>query len=220
VNGVVDAIGYLEGHGHFGPFAVVLSQELFSIAQIPVNILGRRSPSVVPQDRILPFLGGGPLLRSSALPDDYGVVVVLGGAPIELIVATAMSLQFLQVTEPRDPPAMEGPYFIFRVYEKVMLRIKEPDAIVALVAVPIVITVAPPEGQTAGGTAVTITGNHFTAANTVNFGQNPGTNLNVVNDRQITVVTPAGQAGQTVNVTVTTPLGTSNIDDSIIFTYV
>lgn len=213
VDGVVDAIGYLESRGHFGPFAVVLSQELFSIAQKPVNILGARTPSAVPQDRILPFLGGGSLLRSSALPDGYGVVVALAGAPIELIVATDMSLQFLQVTEP------VGPYFVFRVYEKVALRIKERDAIVALVpGGPIVITVAPPQGPVAGGTPVTITGNHFTGATGVDFGQNPGTTLNVVNDRQITVVTPAGQANQTVNVTVTTPLRTSN--DFIIFKYV
>jgi hypothetical protein len=216
VDAVVDAIGYLESRGHFGPFAVVLSQELFSTAQRPVNILGHSTPSAIPQDRILPFFGGGRLLRSSALLDGYGVVVALGGTPIELIVATDMSLQFLQVTEPPASPAMVGPYFIFRLYEKVALCIKECDAIVALVPVPIVMTVAPPRGPAAGGTLVTITGNHLTAASSVDFGQNVATNLNVVNDRQITVVTPAGQVGQTVKVTVSTPLGTSDSE----FTYV
>ena len=85
----------------------------------------------MPQDRIVPFLGGGPLLRSSTLLAGYGVVVALGGAPIELVVATDMSLQFLQVTDPG--PKMESPYFLFRVYEKVALRIKERNAIVGLV---------------------------------------------------------------------------------------
>ncbi len=139
VDGVVTAIGNLEGRGHFGPFAVVLSQQLFSTVQTPVHVAsilardGHTGPSSVPQDRIVPFLGGGPLLRSSTLLPGYGVVVALGGAPIELVVATDMSLQFVQVTEPPRPPKMEGPYFLFRVYEKVVLRIRERDAIVGLV---------------------------------------------------------------------------------------
>ena len=145
VKAVTKSIGYLEGKGHFGPFAVVLSQELFSLAQTPVYVAsvdsrggGRIGPSSVPQDRIIPFLGGGPLLRSSALLAGYGVVVALGGSPIELVVATDMSLQFLQVTEPGSKmelpgPKIEVPYFLFRVYEKVSLRVKELQALAALV---------------------------------------------------------------------------------------
>ena len=96
------AIGELEAHGHFGPFAVVLGQGLFLVAQTP-----DQNGYVLPQDRIIPFLGSGSLLRSSTL-DKYnghsGVVVGLGGSPIELVVATDMSLQFLQVTtEPQIP---------------------------------------------------------------------------------------------------------------------
>ena len=52
------------------------------------------------------------------------MVVALGGAPVELVVASDMSLQFLQVTT--------EPAFIFRVYEKIALRIREPGAIVQL----------------------------------------------------------------------------------------
>jgi uncharacterized linocin/CFP29 family protein len=118
VRTVSNAIGHLESHGHFGPFAVVLDQGLFSVAQNPTEVL------VLPQDRILPFLGGGPLLRSTTLPRGNGVVVALGGAPVELVIAKDVSLQFLQVTnEPR---------FLFRVREKMALRIKEPDSIVQL----------------------------------------------------------------------------------------
>ena len=130
VKAVSDAIGDLETQGHFGPFAVVLSQNLFSAAQVPVNVarvtrIDDDGPSSVPQDRIVPLLGGGPLLRSSALLAGYGVVVALGGAPIELVVATDVSLQFVRVTD--------DAHFIFRVYEKVSLRIKEVEALVALV---------------------------------------------------------------------------------------
>jgi len=122
VAAVSDAIGLLEQSGHFGPFAAVLGQGLFLLAQTPdVGSL------VMPQDRIIPFLGGGPLLRSSTL-DAWngftGVVVGLGGAPVELVVATDICLQFLQVTA--------EPVFIFRVCEKIALRIREPEAIVQL----------------------------------------------------------------------------------------
>ena len=46
-----------------------------------------------------------------------GVVVALGGAPLELVVATDVCLQFLQVTA--------DPVFFFRLSEKIALRIKE-----------------------------------------------------------------------------------------------
>ena len=119
VASVSDSIGRLEHAGHFGPFAVVLDQELFTGVQTP-----NRNSLVLPQDRIIPFLGGGSLLRSSTLPTGSGVVVALGGAPVELVVATDVSLNFLQVTT--------DPMFVFRVYEKMVLRIKESTAIAAL----------------------------------------------------------------------------------------
>jgi uncharacterized linocin/CFP29 family protein len=119
VSDVSSAIGRLEAAGHFGPFALVLGQTFFAGVQTP-----NKSSLVLPQDRILPFLAGGPLLRTSALPDRSGVVVALGGAPVELVVATYVSVGFLQVTT--------DPMYVFRVFEKVLLRIKEPDAIVSL----------------------------------------------------------------------------------------
>ena len=116
-----DSISRLERNGHFGPFAVALGQRLFLTAQTPDP-----GSLVLPQDRIIPFLGGaGSLVRSSTLPDNKGVVVALGGAPVELVIATDVSLNFLQVAP--------DPMFVFRVYEKMALRIKETDAIVALV---------------------------------------------------------------------------------------
>jgi uncharacterized linocin/CFP29 family protein len=122
VRAVSQAIGELEGHGHFGPFAAVLGNGLFLVAQTPDP-----GSLVLPQDRISPFLGGSSLLRSSTL-DAYngfsGVVVALGGMPVELVVASDLACQFLQVTQ--------LPTFVFRVREKIALRIKEADAIVRL----------------------------------------------------------------------------------------
>ncbi len=119
VTAISDSIFKLESNGHGGPFAVALGQDLFTDATTP-------SPSLVlPQDRIIPFLGGGSMVRTSTLPTNEGVVVALGGAPVELVVAFDITLGFLQVTT--------HPNFVFRVYEKVVLRIKEKNAIVKLV---------------------------------------------------------------------------------------
>ena len=68
-------------------------------------------------------------------------MVALGGAPVELVIATDVSLNFLQVAP--------DPMFVFRVYEKMALRIKESDAIVALV---------PPAAPAAGAGAAAAAG--------------------------------------------------------------
>jgi hypothetical protein len=52
------------------------------------------------------------------------LVIALSGAPVDLVVATDISASFLQVTP--------DPWFVFRVYEKIVLRIKQPEAIVRL----------------------------------------------------------------------------------------
>jgi uncharacterized linocin/CFP29 family protein len=117
---VTNAIGKLETDGHFGPFAFVLSQDLFVIAQRP----DQNRPQVTPAEQIVPLLGGGPLLRSSAIDNGLGIVVALGGDPIDLVIARDMSLQFLQLTT--------DPIYVFRVYEKLVLRIKSEKAVVKL----------------------------------------------------------------------------------------
>lgn len=116
VRAVSAAIGALEDNHHLGPFACVLDQVYFNVAQTP-----DKGSLVLPQDRILPFLGGGALLRTSVLPPETGLVIALSGAPIDLVVATDISVNFLQVTV--------DPWFVFRVYEKIVLRIKQPQAI-------------------------------------------------------------------------------------------
>jgi uncharacterized linocin/CFP29 family protein len=118
VQEISSKIGDLESSGHFGPFAVVLGKNLFALAQNPTPDL------VLPSDRIIPFLGGGPLLRSSTLDDDKGIIVALGANPVELVIATDVTVGFLQVTT--------DPIYVFRVYERMALRIKEKDAIKCL----------------------------------------------------------------------------------------
>jgi hypothetical protein len=132
---ISDTVGKLEANGHAGPFACFLSPDVFEAVHTP-------SPAMVlPRDRILPFLGGDYLSRSNAIPNGYGIVVAGvpayetdtygkrqkqsgGGGPVEIVVATDISLRYLQQTP--------EPKFLFRVWEKVALRVKEWDAVAVL----------------------------------------------------------------------------------------
>jgi hypothetical protein len=69
----------------------------------------------------VPFLDGGQIHHSSAVPDTEGVVVAVGGSPIELVLGCDLDLQFLQITP--------EPEYVLRVYERLVLRIKELDAV-------------------------------------------------------------------------------------------
>jgi len=82
---------------------------------------------------------------------------------------------------------------------------------------PTVTAVTPGEGSTAGGTRVTITGEHLAAATAVDF---EGTAATIVSDTagSITVDTPAHAAGA-VNVSVTTVGGESEPSSAAHFTY-
>ena len=82
---------------------------------------------------------------------------------------------------------------------------------------PTVTHISPDSGSAAGGTSVTIFGAGFTGATSVSFGGTPAI-FHVISDREIMATSPAGSG--TVDITVTTPGGTSptNLDDR--FTYV
>jgi len=115
---IIAAIGELDARGQQGPYACALSQYLFEAICTPNDSL------VLPRDRVLPFLQG-PLLRASAIQDGLGVVVSLTGNSVEIVVGGDLSVRFLQTTlEPR---------YVFRVSERVALRIREENAI-AIVA--------------------------------------------------------------------------------------
>jgi uncharacterized linocin/CFP29 family protein len=114
VNQIIAAINELDRNGQLGPYACLLSHHLFALVCTPTDNL------VMPRDRILPFLQG-PLLRCSQIANGWGVVVSLSGSPIELDMASELSVSYLQTTlEPR---------FVFRLSERVALRIKEGRAI-------------------------------------------------------------------------------------------
>ncbi len=86
------------------------------------------------------------------------------------------------------------------------------------IAAPVVTGVSPTSGPGAGGTLVTITGTNFTGATAVAFGTAAATDISVVNSTTIMADDPAGTG--VVNVTVTTPGGTSATSSADQFTYI
>jgi alpha-tubulin suppressor-like RCC1 family protein len=83
---------------------------------------------------------------------------------------------------------------------------------------PAVTAVAPIEGPQAGGTTVSISGTEFNDASAVKFGTAEAASFVVNSDSSITAVSPPGSG--TVDVTVTTPGGTSAAGEADHFTYV
>lgn len=92
------------------------------------------------------------------------------------------------------------------------------DAIV--VPTPTVILTGPASGPLAGGTAVTIAGRDLEGATAVRFGPGAASaSFTVDSDNEITAVAPPGAEPGTVDVTVTTPGGTSAAVPGDHFTY-
>ena len=83
---------------------------------------------------------------------------------------------------------------------------------------PSVTGVTPGSGTAIGGGTVVITGSNLTGATTVSFGAVATTNFQVLNANTIEATAPRGVAA-TVNVTVTTPSGTSTTSSADEFTY-
>jgi hypothetical protein len=87
------------------------------------------------------------------------------------------------------------------------------------VPAPSVSSLSPSSGPLIGGTAVTITGTHFTGATRVTFGDTP-VGFDVDSDSSITAYSPPGEAAEAVSVRVATVGGTSATTSASHFTYV
>ena len=83
---------------------------------------------------------------------------------------------------------------------------------------PIVTDISPTSGQSAGGTAVTITGSNLFDAAYVFFGSTAASSFSIDGDTKIVATAPPGTG--TVNVEVTTPGGTSVDASNDRFTYI
>jgi hypothetical protein len=84
---------------------------------------------------------------------------------------------------------------------------------------PTVTAVAPLEGSTAGGTAVKVTGTNLENASAVAFGESAGSEIHVTSATELTVKSPP-HAAETVDVTVTTPGGTSSTSSADHYSFI
>jgi IPT/TIG domain len=86
------------------------------------------------------------------------------------------------------------------------------------IAPPTITGVSPNSGPLAGGTWVTVTGTDLSTTAKVSIGDT-GTGFNVLSNTSLNVYIPAGEAPETVNITVTTIGGTSARSSADQYTY-
>ena len=79
--------------------------------------------------------------------------------------------------------------------------------------------ISPSSGPTAGGTLVIITGSGFPGATAVTFGPAGSSGFTIHTPALITATSPPGTSGMIVDVTVTTPAGTSAVSSADEFIY-
>jgi uncharacterized linocin/CFP29 family protein len=129
---IVDAINSLEGSGYVAPFVCVFGRKPFREALTPIN-----GSTVLPRDRIEPLIGrellhasgidippvGSGAITKAAWPS-RGVLLSMADEPIDLALAAEATPEFRQV-------GLDGKY-VFSVFERFALRIKDADAIVPL----------------------------------------------------------------------------------------
>src|SRR5262249_7802062 len=85
-------------------------------------------------------------------------------------------------------------------------------------AAPSISGVSASSGSTEGGDLVTITGSHFLGATEIDFGTVAASSFTVISDDAILAVAPPGDAA-TIDITVTTPSGTSSTGSADHYTY-
>ena len=118
---IVEATRKLNEHGHYGPYAVVLSPRLYSMLH---RIFEKTGVLEIETIRQLAVDG---VFQSNRLRGNTGVVISTGRENLDLAVAMDMSTAYLGAERMNHP---------FRVLEALLLRIKHPDAICTLEGAP------------------------------------------------------------------------------------
>jgi uncharacterized linocin/CFP29 family protein len=135
MSSVVDAISSLEKSGYAAPYVCVFGRRPFDAAHRPV-----RNGSTLPRDRLEPLIGRE-LLHASAIDirprrfkgysppkpkvwQSRGVLLSLAGDAVDLAIAAEAAPEFRQVDA-------QGRY-VFSVFERFALRIKDLNAIAPL----------------------------------------------------------------------------------------
>jgi hypothetical protein len=133
ITGIVQAMSTLEGNGYAPPYVCVFGRVPFVAAHASVG-----GTIAYPRDRLEPLIGRA-LLHAAAIdtppfkfdmyspPDDWdtrGALISLAGGSVDLAIAAEATPEFRQVD-------VQGRY-VFSVFERFTLRIKDSNAIVPL----------------------------------------------------------------------------------------
>ena len=114
---IVEATRQLNEHGHYGPYAVVVSPRLYSLMHRIYEKTGVLEIETIRQ------LAADGVYQSNRLRGDAGVVVSTGRENMDLAVSMDMVAAYLGAAQMNHP---------FRVLEALILRIKHPDSICTL----------------------------------------------------------------------------------------
>jgi hypothetical protein len=183
------------------------SADQYTDTAVPAPVVSALSPSSGGS-------GGGTLVYVSGSGLTGATAVLFGGVP-----ATNFTVNSDSLITALAPPLPAGTWDV---------TVTTPGGTSATVAAdqftvtadpaPAVTSIAPSSGSSAGGAVVTVNGSGFTGFSAVDFGGVPSTSVTFVSDSELLAVAPAQAAG-TVDVTVTTPSGTSPTSSTDQFTY-
>jgi hypothetical protein len=184
---------------------------LFVIALVLVLVLATPVSAVgtVPRlDAAIP--ASGPLTGGTVLTL-YGAHFDNPSDAFAVYFGDVQGIDFLFVNDKKNiqitaPPSSTAGSVILRV-RNINGNSTETNVLFTYTGAPTVTGISPDIGPTTGGTTVTISGYNFNGATAVRFGTTPATSYTVNYATSITATSPPG-AG-TVDVTVTTPLGTT-----------
>jgi len=112
---VTKAIGELQKHGHYGPYALVLHTDMYADTHAPL-----KSTLIMPADRIRPLVENG-FYGTGTLPKKRGILLSLGGNTMDLTVGVDATPAFMFEDN-------EGMYR-FRAFERFALRLKNKKAV-------------------------------------------------------------------------------------------
>lgn len=161
----------------------------------------------------IPTGGEAVIVNGSGFSEDLkGVKVSFGG-----IEATSVTVNSAKEITATDPAGAEGPVVV-KVENEAGSSAEVPSDRFDYTNSPVVLGVAPEIGSEAGGAVVTITGTNLTEVTGVRFGASPAAHFTVDSPESITATTPPGTG--TVNVTVESAHGTSEVGVSDRFAYV
>src|ERR1019366_4614172 len=145
-----------------------------------------------------------------------------GGHIVTLVVSANLAAHPIQYSTPFNIAgilhSVEATYGLSYLLDAGSSNNGNINTLMGLAATPAISSVSPNTGSTAGGTSVTITGTNFTGATAVKFGSIAAVPFSVASPTTLTAVSPAGSSGS-VDVTVTTPAGTSATSAADTFTY-